>query len=157
MEIVALVVSLAALGASGFAAWFAKGQRDAAVASAVEAKRSADAAETATDIQRQAHDAAAEARRQEREAARYQFRLAHAGGALWQLTNDGTDIAFDVHATIEGEATTDGRDASTPELGGGDRLDLYLVEPSATRIHVTWRSSVGDQSEPRTQTILPRG
>ncbi|NKS02657.1 hypothetical protein GS528_16985 [Rhodococcus hoagii] len=103
MDIAAFVVFPLRSDCVGDRCMVRKRQRDAAVVSAREAKRSADAAEAATAIQQQEHAAELAIQQQEREAARFSFQLTCASGALWQLRNLGTDIAYDVHATIDGE------------------------------------------------------
>jgi type II secretory pathway pseudopilin PulG len=98
MTVASFVISCVAVLAAIGAAWYGRGQKRAAEQSAVEAKRSADAAAEVTRIeqQRRAEEVTEADRR------RVMFELVFHKGNSYLLRNEGTDSAYGVHVDTQG-------------------------------------------------------
>jgi len=144
MEIASLIISIIAVIVAGIAAWYTRGQKLAADNSVIEAKRSADAAHEAVRYQR------ADAERN-----RVVFRLDHASGQAYLLTNDGTDPAYDVDVDTAGMGIEPVTHFDVFEAGHSEQ---YLLAPTLdvtdTTVTVSWHHE-RDQSDDRRRVRLP--
>ena len=130
MEIAAFVVSVIALGFSGWALWYKRRETHAAEDAAREAQRAADAAQEAVSYQRD-----------EIERSRVRWELEPLGHGEGLLHNHGTHPAYGVR--IEpGEGLGIDGNLSIDEFPDG-HAEPYIFMPSASsdnKIVVTWHN-----------------
>ncbi|GAA3012878.1 hypothetical protein [Actinokineospora diospyrosa] len=153
MTVAAFVLSCLGFAVAVLAAWFAHGQKKAAESAAVEAKRSADAAEAvaAVERERRAEEVADAARR------RVVFGLLQFGGRQFALRNSGTDTAYGVHVDTGGLGIQDEVVDFEEFEAGHEEAYIFartMNPEQASHIVVTWHLQPDRSDEPRTVRLL---
>jgi hypothetical protein len=153
MTVASFVISVLSVVVASVVVWYGRGQKRAADLSAAEAKRSADAAAEAADIER--------ARREEEiadaERRRVRFQLVKEGGHAYLLWNVGTDTAYGVHVDTGGLGMQDEiTDFDEFEAGSEQRYLLSRTMGSGQDEHVvvTWHHRPDRSDEQRTAKLL---
>lgn len=134
MTVASFVISCVAALFAASAVWYARGQKLAAEKSALEAKRSADAAAEMARIEQE--------RRAEEvtqaEKLRVQFNLVHHNKSAYLLRNDGTDSAYGVHVDAQGIVARGETDFEQFAAGDAHKYILARSMGSPDHITVTW-------------------
>lgn len=145
MTIASFVISCVAVLVAVGALWYARGQKLAAENSALEAKRSADAAAALVEIE-------SERRTEEVDEAnrlRVQFNLVHHNKSAYLLRNDGTDSAYGVHVDSPDLIARGDFDFAEFTAGEAHKFILGRSMGSADHITVTWHHEPDRSDSPR--------
>ena len=136
MTIASFVISCLAVLVAGIALWYARGQKVAAEQSAIQAKRSADAAADIVRIEqeRRAEEVA------EAERNRVRFKLISVGRMRYLLHNQGTDSAYGVHVDGGEQVVEGGDEPEIDEFPADDHREYFFdaAPGEPRRIEVSW-------------------
>jgi hypothetical protein len=145
MTVASFVISCAAVLVALGALWYARGQKLAAEQSALEAKRSADAAAELAKIEQERRaDEVDQANR-----LRVRFNLVHHNKSAYLLRNDGTDSAYRVHVDSQDIIARGDFDFAEFTAGETHKFILARTMGSADHITVTWHDEPDHSDSPR--------